>query len=56
MRVLETSVHDLEEVFTLRLLLEVPATYRACTLLTDDDLDSAPAAFSMPWRRSAADG
>ena len=37
-RVLETSVHDLEEVFTLRLLLEVPATYRACALLTDDDL------------------
>ena len=39
-RVLETSVHDLEEVFTLRLLLEVPATYRACALLTDDDLDA----------------
>ena len=39
-RVLETSVHDLEEVFTLRLLLEVPATYRACTLLTDEDLDA----------------
>jgi DNA-binding GntR family transcriptional regulator len=39
-RVLETSVHDLEEVFTLRLLLEVPATYRACALLTDDDLEA----------------
>ncbi|MEA2276539.1 MAG: hypothetical protein QOC78_1499 [Solirubrobacteraceae bacterium] len=37
-RVLETSAHDLEEVFTLRLLLEVPATERACGLLTDDDL------------------
>jgi DNA-binding GntR family transcriptional regulator len=37
-RVLETSVHDLEEVFTLRLLLEVPAAYRACTLLDRDDL------------------
>jgi hypothetical protein len=26
---LETSLHDLEHVFSLRLLLEVPATYRA---------------------------
>ncbi|HEY7621760.1 MAG TPA: GntR family transcriptional regulator [Solirubrobacteraceae bacterium] len=39
-RVLETSAHDLEEVFTLRLLLEVPATYRACRLLGDDDLEA----------------
>ena len=29
-RVLETTAHDLEEVFALRLLLEVPATRRAC--------------------------
>jgi DNA-binding GntR family transcriptional regulator len=36
--VLETSAHDLEEIFTLRLLLEVPATYRACKLLTAEDL------------------
>ncbi|WP_019806982.1 GntR family transcriptional regulator [Saccharomonospora halophila] len=28
-RVLRTSLHDLEEVFALRLLLEVPATFRA---------------------------
>jgi DNA-binding GntR family transcriptional regulator len=39
-RVLETSAHDLEEVFTLRLLLEVPATFRACELLSQDDLDA----------------
>ncbi|WP_370467434.1 GntR family transcriptional regulator [Pseudonocardia hydrocarbonoxydans] len=32
-RVLQTSLHDLEEVFALRLLLEVPATRRACALL-----------------------
>jgi DNA-binding GntR family transcriptional regulator len=32
-RILETSAHDLDEVFTLRLLLEVPATFRACDLL-----------------------
>jgi DNA-binding GntR family transcriptional regulator len=28
-RVLQTTIHDLEEIFSLRLLLEVPATYRA---------------------------
>lgn len=28
-RVLQTSLHDVEEVFALRLLLEVPATFRA---------------------------
>lgn len=37
-RILETPLHDLEEIFTLRLLLEVPATRRACELLTDADL------------------
>jgi DNA-binding GntR family transcriptional regulator len=39
-RVLETTAHDLEEVFALRLLLEVPATRRACALLTREDLDA----------------
>jgi DNA-binding GntR family transcriptional regulator len=34
-RVLQTSLHDLEEVFALRLLLEVPATRRAAALLDD---------------------
>jgi DNA-binding GntR family transcriptional regulator len=33
-RVLQTSLHDLEEVFAIRLLLEVPATYRAVTQRT----------------------
>jgi DNA-binding GntR family transcriptional regulator len=28
-RVLQTTIHDLEQIFSLRLLLEVPATYRA---------------------------
>jgi DNA-binding GntR family transcriptional regulator len=37
-RVLETTAHDLEEVFALRLLLEVPATRRACEVLDADDL------------------
>jgi DNA-binding GntR family transcriptional regulator len=39
-RILETSAHDLDEVFALRLLLEVPATYRACELLDADGLDA----------------
>ena len=32
-RILQTSLHDLEEVFAMRLLLEVPATRRACQQL-----------------------
>jgi DNA-binding GntR family transcriptional regulator len=47
-RVLETSVHDLEEVFTLRLLLEVPATYRACPTT----ISRRSSASSTRWRRS----
>jgi DNA-binding GntR family transcriptional regulator len=38
-RILQTSAHDLEEVFALRLLLEVPAARRACARLADADLD-----------------
>jgi DNA-binding GntR family transcriptional regulator len=38
-RVLETSVHDLKEILTLRLLLEVPATFRAAEQLTPEQLD-----------------
>jgi DNA-binding GntR family transcriptional regulator len=37
-RVLETSAHDVQEVFALRLLLEVPATRRACARLREDEL------------------
>lgn len=37
-RILETPLHDLEEIFTLRLLLEVPATRRATTLVGADEL------------------
>jgi DNA-binding GntR family transcriptional regulator len=39
-RILETSAHDLEEIFSLRLLLEVPATHRACERLSDADLEA----------------
>src|SRR5262249_15338158 len=37
-RVLQTSIHDLEEIVTLRLLLEVPATYRATQQMTNATL------------------
>jgi DNA-binding GntR family transcriptional regulator len=37
-RILQTTVHDLEEIVTLRLLLEVPATYRATQIVSTDDL------------------
>jgi DNA-binding GntR family transcriptional regulator len=37
-RILETSVHDLEEILMLRILLEVPASYRAATQIDDEGL------------------
>jgi len=37
-RILQTTVHDLEEVFALRLLLEVPATFRATRQMTPTTL------------------
>lgn len=38
-RVLETSVHDLKEILTLRVLLEVPATFRAAEQATAEMLE-----------------
>jgi DNA-binding GntR family transcriptional regulator len=37
-RILETSVHDLEEILVLRILLEVPAAFRAASQIDDDGL------------------
>jgi len=37
-RILETTVHDLEEIFSLRVLLEVPAAYRAAMRITPPEL------------------
>jgi DNA-binding GntR family transcriptional regulator len=39
-RIVAPSAADLEEVFVLRLLLEVPAARRAATRLTEADLDA----------------
>lgn len=38
-RILETSVHDLEEILVLRILLEVPATHRAAKNIDAEVLD-----------------
>lgn len=37
-RILETSVHDLEEILVLRILLEVPAAFRAASQIDDEGL------------------
>jgi DNA-binding GntR family transcriptional regulator len=37
-RILQTTVRDLEEIFSLRLLLEVPATYRAAERIGQHEL------------------
>lgn len=42
-RVLETSAHDLDEVFALRLLLEVPAARRAVELVGEEEIEALQA-------------
>ncbi|WP_334174564.1 GntR family transcriptional regulator [Pseudoxanthobacter sp.] len=37
-RILETTVHDLEEIFSLRIMLEIPAAHRAAMRVTAADL------------------
>lgn len=44
-RVLQTTARDLEEVFSLRLLLEVPATFRAAQIIVPDDIERLGAAL-----------
>lgn len=38
LRVLRTSIHDVEEIFEIRLLLEVPATRKAVRLIRPSDV------------------
>jgi DNA-binding GntR family transcriptional regulator len=49
-RVLQTSAHDIEEVFSLRLLLEVPATVRSTQLFTTVDRCNLRAAYAAMLR------
>jgi DNA-binding GntR family transcriptional regulator len=39
-RILQATLHDIEEMFSLRLLLEVPAAYRAAEKATSSDIQS----------------
>jgi DNA-binding GntR family transcriptional regulator len=54
-RVLETPLHDLEEIFTLRLLLEVPATRRATALLDDAGIAALREHLATMAARAAED-
>lgn len=54
-RILETSIHDLEEVFTLRVLLEVPATYRAAEQITEAALRGLRRELAAMERAAADD-
>lgn len=53
-RILQTTVHDLEEVFTLRLLLEVPATSRATEQFTRAQLQQLRTEYTAMQRAAAA--
>jgi DNA-binding GntR family transcriptional regulator len=54
-RVLETTLHDLEEIFALRLLLEVPAAERACRRMNDRTLELIRSELKS-MREAAVDG
>lgn len=53
-RVLQTTLHDLEEMFSLRLLLEVPAAYVAARLAGPQDLSALRGALSAMQRVAAS--
>jgi len=53
-RILQTTVHDLEEMFSLRLLLEVPATYRATQQAGPNDLRELRQALKAMDRLAAS--
>ncbi|SCL29118.1 GntR family transcriptional regulator [Micromonospora inyonensis] len=44
-RILELSVKDIEEIYSLRLLLEAPSAYRAATEMSDRDRAALKKAF-----------
>jgi DNA-binding GntR family transcriptional regulator len=54
-RILQTSLHDLEEIFALRLLLEVPAAHVAAEQITDAALRSLRREFAAMERAAQAD-
>lgn len=54
-RILQTSVRDLEEILVMRLLLEVPAAWRAADLITAPDLARLREALAGMERAAADD-
>jgi DNA-binding GntR family transcriptional regulator len=53
-RILQTTIHDLEEMFSLRLLLEVPATHRATQQAGPNDLRQLRQALKAMRRLAAS--
>jgi DNA-binding GntR family transcriptional regulator len=53
-RIEQTTAHDLEEVFSLRLLLEVPAAYRAAQQMQPDDVQRLAEALGTVEEFAAA--
>lgn len=54
-RILEVSTRDIEEIYTLRMMLEVPSAYRAAELLTAELLGPIEEAFDR-MRKAAEAG
>ena len=52
-RILQTTIHDLEEMFSLRLLLEVPAAHRAAQQAGPSDLRELRQALDAMGRLAA---
>ena len=53
-RILEVSTRDIEEIYSLRMMLEVPSAYRAAELLTDELLGPVEEAFDRMREATAA--
>lgn len=54
-RILQTSIQDLEEILVMRVLLEVPAAWRAAGLITPTDLDRLRTALTAMETAAEAD-
>lgn len=54
-RILQTSVQDLEEILVIRVLLEVPAAYRAAGRISDPEVEQLRQALAAMERAADAD-
>jgi DNA-binding GntR family transcriptional regulator len=53
-RILQTSIHDLDEIFEIRLLLEVPATRKAVTRLDEAGIRALRTAYQAMEKAATA--